>query len=167
MAALDSEQAELLAAIVDTLVPEDENGPAGTTAGVDAYIESLILGSEQIRATYVDNLPALASLAVDQTGTAFQDLNLLQRTELLTAVQSGEVDGFTPNAATFFAILHHHMLEGFFGDPEHGGNRDMAGWKLIGYRGVRLIQTAEEQAIGYTDEAPIKSRREALIEAGL
>jgi gluconate 2-dehydrogenase gamma chain len=27
--------------------------------------------------------------------------------------------------------------EGFFSDPIHGGNRDMAGWKMIGFPGIR------------------------------
>jgi len=28
-------------------------------------------------------------------------------------------------------------FEGFFADPIYGGNRDMAGWKLIGFPGIR------------------------------
>ena len=27
-------------------------------------------------------------------------------------------------------------MEGFFADPYYGGNRDMAGWKMIGYPGL-------------------------------
>jgi len=27
-------------------------------------------------------------------------------------------------------------VEGFFSDPVHGGNRDMVGWKLIGFPGA-------------------------------
>lgn len=29
------------------------------------------------------------------------------------------------------------MVEGYFGDPMYGGNKDMAAWKMIGYPGVR------------------------------
>ena len=28
-------------------------------------------------------------------------------------------------------------MEGYFADPIYGGNRDMAGWKLVGFPGVR------------------------------
>jgi gluconate 2-dehydrogenase gamma chain len=28
-------------------------------------------------------------------------------------------------------------MEGYFGDPMYGGNKDMAGWKMIGYPSVR------------------------------
>jgi gluconate 2-dehydrogenase gamma chain len=30
-----------------------------------------------------------------------------------------------------------NAMEGFFADPIYGGNRDMAGWKLIGFPGAR------------------------------
>ena len=28
-------------------------------------------------------------------------------------------------------------MEGYFADPIYGGNRDMVGWKLVGFPGVR------------------------------
>ncbi|MEJ0068963.1 MAG: gluconate 2-dehydrogenase subunit 3 family protein [Pseudomonadota bacterium] len=28
-------------------------------------------------------------------------------------------------------------MEGFFADPIYGGNRDMVGWKMIGFPGAR------------------------------
>jgi gluconate 2-dehydrogenase gamma chain len=30
-----------------------------------------------------------------------------------------------------------NVIEGFFSDPIYGGNRDMVGWKLIGFPGAR------------------------------
>jgi gluconate 2-dehydrogenase gamma chain len=30
-----------------------------------------------------------------------------------------------------------NTVEGFFSDPLYGGNKDMAGWKLIGFPGAR------------------------------
>jgi gluconate 2-dehydrogenase gamma chain len=29
-------------------------------------------------------------------------------------------------------MLADHTMQGFFGDPKHGGNRDRIGWKMIG-----------------------------------
>jgi gluconate 2-dehydrogenase gamma chain len=34
-------------------------------------------------------------------------------------------------------MLLQNTLEGFFADPVYGGNRDMAGWRLIGFPGAR------------------------------
>ena len=48
------------------------------------------------------------------------------------------VEGFDNlPSATFFAMLWGNTKEGFFSDPLHGGNKDMVGWKLIGFPGAR------------------------------
>ena len=39
--------------------------------------------------------------------------------------------------ARFFELMLANTMEGFFADPIYGGNRDMAGWKLIGFPGAR------------------------------
>jgi len=38
---------------------------------------------------------------------------------------------------TFFEQLLQTTREGFFADPVYGGNRDMVGWKMIGFPGAR------------------------------
>jgi gluconate 2-dehydrogenase gamma chain len=34
-------------------------------------------------------------------------------------------------------MLMQNTLEGFWADPIYGGNKDMVGWKLIGFPGAR------------------------------
>ena len=41
-------------------------------------------------------------------------------------------------ARAFFDLLLAYTVAGFFADPVHGGNRDMAGWKLIGFPGAQM-----------------------------
>lgn len=45
-------------------------------------------------------------------------------------------------AKAFFELLLSYTIAGFFADPVHGGNRDMVGWKMIGFPGAQM---------GYTD----------------
>jgi gluconate 2-dehydrogenase gamma chain len=90
-------------------------------------------------------------------GTGFADLTADQQDQVLTDMQSGAVDSFgsisidsdplTPmatggqpgvSAAAFFSLLLSYTQAGFFADPVHGGNRDMVGWKLIGFPGAHL-----------------------------
>ena len=59
-----------------------------------------------------------------------------QQDAYLRALQDGKRDlGGVPSDVFFEALLA-ATLEGFFGDPVHGGNRDMAGWKLVGFPGA-------------------------------
>jgi gluconate 2-dehydrogenase gamma chain len=46
--------------------------------------------------------------------------------------------GLGIGATAFFNLLRSHAIAGFFADPVHGGNRDMVGWKLIGFPGAQM-----------------------------
>ena len=37
----------------------------------------------------------------------------------------------------FFELVLQNTMEGFFADPLYGGNKGMAGWKMIGFPGAR------------------------------
>ena len=56
----------------------------------------------------------------------------------------GVASGFEGSAG-FFNLVLAHTVQGTFGDPFYGGNRNFAGWDLIGYPGVRLAVAAEQQ----------------------
>jgi hypothetical protein len=43
------------------------------------------------------------------------------------------------------ALLYEHACEGAYGAPEYGGNRDLAGWRVIDWEG-------DVQPRGYTDD---------------
>ncbi len=48
-----------------------------------------------------------------------------------------------PRPRAFFDTLRTHTMEGMFADPVYGGNKDFAGWQLVGFPGVQLIYTHE------------------------
>ena len=47
----------------------------------------------------------------------------------------------------FFDSLRNHTIEGMFSDPAHGGNRDLVGWKLLGYPGPQPSYSHAEQQL--------------------
>ncbi|HET6811672.1 MAG TPA: gluconate 2-dehydrogenase subunit 3 family protein [Acidimicrobiales bacterium] len=44
----------------------------------------------------------------------------------------------------FTELVYEHACEGMYGAPEYGGNRDLVGWRYIGFEG-------DAQPTGYTD----------------
>ena len=36
-------------------------------------------------------------------------------------------------------MLYQNVMEGMFADPIHGGNRNKAGWKMIGFPGAVAV----------------------------
>jgi gluconate 2-dehydrogenase gamma chain len=60
--------------------------------------------------------------------------------EVIAALEADKASGFTwPSAKEFFSILRTHTMEGMFADPLYGGNRDFAGWRLVGFPGAQAI----------------------------
>ena len=41
----------------------------------------------------------------------------------------------TPEAADFVSVVLADTLDVMYGPPEYGGNRDLSGWRMIGYAG--------------------------------
>lgn len=69
-----------------------------------------------------------------------------------TLDQAGEVFGAV-DPGGFFAMVRTDMIEGMFADPVYGGNRDLAGWRLIGWPGAQRSYSPHEMLHG-TDKQP-------------
>ena len=57
--------------------------------------------------------------------------------KLIAGLESGSVQLEDASGRGFFELLLQNTREGFFADPLYGGNRDMVGWKMIGFPGAR------------------------------
>jgi gluconate 2-dehydrogenase gamma chain len=60
----------------------------------------------------------------------------------------------------FFQMLRSHVIAGFFADPVHGGNRDMLGWKLIGFPGAQMTYANWIDRYGVAFDGPFKGLAE-------
>jgi gluconate 2-dehydrogenase gamma chain len=60
-------------------------------------------------------------------------------------------------ARAFFNLLLSHTIAGFFADPVYSGNRDMVGWKLIGFPGAQLSYANEILNFGTPFPGPFTS----------
>ena len=64
---------------------------------------------------------------------------------VITALEQGKATGFTwPTAQAFFNTVRTHTMEGMFADPIYGGNKDFAGWRLIGFPGAQPAFSAAD-----------------------
>ena len=62
----------------------------------------------------------------------------MQHAEHMRALEQGKASNFSwPSAQAFFNTVRTHTMEGMFADPIYGGNKDFAGWRLIGFPGAQ------------------------------
>ena len=73
----------------------------------------------------------------------FIDLSESQQDTIIGLLASGKAGRFDRNLSgqSFFHNLRRHTAEGFFSDPQYGGNRDLVGYKLIGHPGAQRAYT--------------------------
>jgi gluconate 2-dehydrogenase gamma chain len=153
---LTAAEADTLEAIVARLIPTDENGPGATEARAAHYIDRALTGPLRgSRAAYAANLAALDAYAQSSKGAPFAKLNAAEQDAVLADMEKNVATGFTPSAAAFFALVRTHTIQGTFCDPYYGGNADFVGWDLLGYPGIRLTVTGEEQRMG-AKPAPVR-----------
>ncbi len=108
------------------------------------------------RDVYRIGIAALDRYTSDQLGAPFKELDADQQDQVIGDMAKGNITSFAPglSAQSFFQNLRRHTAEGMFSDPAYGGNRDMVGWKLIGFPGAqRAYMPIEFQTEG-TDREP-------------
>lgn len=129
-------QAACVEAITEQIIPADQD-PGAKWAGVVHYIDLSLAGEfAKYRPTYERGLSRLAELTREVSDRSFPDLDFAQQTAILEKLESDALG--TPSGASgqdFFALVRRQTIEGFFGDPKYGGNRDNVGWKMLKFEG--------------------------------
>jgi gluconate 2-dehydrogenase gamma chain len=150
-----------VAAAADTLIPADDLSPSGSQCGVAAFIDRQLAGAygsgarlyrdgpfEKGKAEFGYQLPlnpceffragiAAANEWSRKThGKDFDRMAPADREAALKAMEAGKAEFVGFSSRAFFNALLEITMEGFFADPIYGGNRGMAGWKMVGYPGL-------------------------------
>jgi gluconate 2-dehydrogenase gamma chain len=148
METLSAAEAETLEALTARLIPSDANGPGALEAQAARYIDRALGGAlASSHDAYRSGLAAVDAYARMSKGSLFAQLSAADQDAILRDMEGNAASGFVPDAATFFNLVRAHTIQGTFCDPYYGGNTDFVGWDLIGYPGVRLAVTPNEQRL--------------------
>jgi gluconate 2-dehydrogenase gamma chain len=162
-------------AACDRLIPADDIGPGAIQVGVPEFIDRHMHTPYAagdiwyMQGPFVEAAPQfgyqgrlavrdllrLGIKAFDEHcratlgGKIFSQAAHAQQEALLKAAEAGQLELEGISAREFFGQLLAETRLGYFCDPKHGGNKDMAAWKMIGYPGARA---------DYTDWVEVRSR---------
>jgi gluconate 2-dehydrogenase gamma chain len=181
-------------AAVARLIPADELGPGALEAGVPYFIDQQLAGAYGAGARFYSEGPfgartpfqgyqwPLSPAQLYQVGIAatdqyceqtykkrFAKLDPKQQDEVLKGLQgiAGAVDLKEIPGTAFFTQLLSDAKDGFFADPVYGGNKDMVGWKLVGFPGVAADyseQIARHNQPYLVQPVDMRAVKEAAIE---
>ncbi|MGH9678902.1 MAG: gluconate 2-dehydrogenase subunit 3 family protein, partial [Candidatus Acidiferrales bacterium] len=133
--------AETIAAFTERILPGAADKPGALEAGVLNYIDLALSGAySDLQYFYRMGLDRLEAHCQKTYGKPFVQLGAAQQDDVLTALEEGKASEFTwPSAREFFNTLRTHTMEGMFADPVYGGNKDFAGWELVGFPGAQMF----------------------------
>jgi gluconate 2-dehydrogenase gamma chain len=147
---LTAQETEILGAMVDRLIPSDDMGPGALEAGAVRFIDRALSEAESDSVdTYRTGIAALDRYSRYSRGAPFVELSERDKDSVLIDVQLGAATGaevgFVGSSGSFFNMVKSHTWQGTFGDPMYGGTINFIGWDILGYPGVRMRVSDEDQ----------------------
>jgi gluconate 2-dehydrogenase gamma chain len=119
-----AEEARTVEAICAQIIPADRDAGA-REAKVVHYIDlQLTRHFKKHQSTYRRGIAGIDATSRKRFGKFFVELSSEQQVEVMQDAEE--------NANTFFDLILAHTRQGFYGDPRHGGNRDLVSWKMLG-----------------------------------
>ena len=113
---LTQQEADILAAVCARIIPTDQD-PGAVEAGVVDFIDRQLAGFYKAhQKTYRESVAGI--------GAAFVKLSAAEQTAFLKALEK--------KRDPFFDLIVSHTMQGYYGSPRHGGNREVVSWKMLG-----------------------------------
>jgi gluconate 2-dehydrogenase gamma chain len=124
-------------AIAARIFPADDGTPGAREAGVIGFIDRVMAGPY---ASYRQDLVGGLADLDRRAGGNFASQSPDRQDELLRDIEK----------SAFFGYMRYLTICGMFAEPSWGGNREKAGWKLLGFDDRAIWQSP----FGYYDASP-------------
>jgi gluconate 2-dehydrogenase gamma chain len=162
-----AEEAADVVAFGAQIIPTDDT-PGATEAHAVYFIDHALVefapeDQARVRAA-IHSLNDLAGKRTGRNDIRFAQLSTPDQFELTKKFQSmfpavnGGYDpsnnGMNGSGTNYFELLRTYIITGFLSDPDLGGNKDMLGWKVVGFDG----SNAHRPPFGYYDAEFLKSQ---------
>jgi len=131
---LTEQQQRTLRATIDRIIPPDDY-PGAWDAGVGDYLAKQFEGDlSALIEVYSQGLTSLDGEAGLRHQSTFEELSDHQKDLLLSQVEQGDVRApWTVSSQYFFRLLVDTTAEGYYSEPEQGGNRGGVSWLMTGF----------------------------------
>jgi len=125
---LTPEQAADVEAFSARIIPSDDGTPGAREAGVVYFVDrALATFFKDAQPQFAQQLKALtAEVRKRYPGTkSFAALDTRRQDALIAVLEKAK--------SPVFGLLREATISGMFSHPDHGGNRNEVGWKLLGW----------------------------------
>ena len=136
------EEADCLGCICEQFIPADDFAGA-KEAGCVNYIDRLLYQRfPELKENYKNGLQSLDNFCRETHGKIFSQLAWDAQTTLLTQMEKGELaESFWDKIPqrNFFRLVLRHTMQGYYGSPRHGGNKNFVSYRMMRFDFPLLI----------------------------
>lgn len=127
-------EGECVIALCEQIIPGDEKFGGATEAGVVYYIDIQLSGTFKEHApAYRENLEKLQAYCNSEFGKQFQELSPHDQIDVMKMMEGNKMDpGQWERPSDFFRLIQSHTMQGYYGSPIHGGNKDYMSFDMLG-----------------------------------
>jgi gluconate 2-dehydrogenase gamma chain len=133
---LTDEEAICVMALCEQIIPADDHGGGATEAGVIHYIDrQLVKVFDYDQVIYQQGIAALQATCLDIHAQRFESLDPEVQHSICSHMEDNTLPGEkwgVLEPSRFFNLVIRHAMQGFYGSPRHGGNRNYMSYKMMG-----------------------------------
>ncbi len=135
-------EAGLVIELCEQIIPRDDVAGA-TDAGVIYFIDRQLTGPlARHQQTYRKGLESFSKTCLQLHQQAFAQLDTARKIAVMKLVDTGKAPKELwkeVSQSAFFKVLIEHTMQGFYGPPRHGGNRDYVSYRILGLDYPQII----------------------------
>ena len=128
------DEAKLVEAITEQIIPADQD-PGANEARVVNFMDKQLVGPyKRFQNNYREGLAGVRKTGKQMFGKTFELLTSDEQTAVLKALESEQVDEKAWSAQSsgeFFSMMRNHTMQGFYGSPRHGGNKNYVSYRML------------------------------------
>jgi gluconate 2-dehydrogenase gamma chain len=121
-------------AFAGQIIPADQD-PGATDANVVNFIDKQLIGPyTRFQEDYRFGISAIENSAQKLLQKPFYELEWQVQTDFMEQMEAGKLpeEFWTElNQRSFFNMLLDHSMQGFYGSPRHGGNKNYVSYKMM------------------------------------
>jgi len=128
------EEATLAESITACLIPADED-PGAKEAGVIHFLDRQLVGYHRRHQNiYRAGLAKIRASCLQLYGMSFSNLSEEKKNHFLRSMEENTVPAEIWKdlpSSDFFNLVLDHTMQGFYGSPRHGGNKDFVSYRML------------------------------------
>lgn len=185
---VNADDFKTIEAAAERIFPEDDLGPGALALGVGWFIDHELAGGygenkrEYMKGPfkegtafqgpqypllrkdlYTEGIRVMNEVSQENHDMLFYELEAEQQDEILTQLESDELEIRGAKASDFFEELRLATISGAYSDPLYRGNKDMQGWEMKKFPGAYMsyINEVEEDGAIELEPTPLSSHSES------